>query len=189
MSRLRVLVSQPRHALGALLTLLLAAGAVVGSGADFTASTANPNNTFASGTLSMHNSKNEQAILTAEDLRPGGDADTGVVDIENDGSLDGAFSLKRLAVDDSDADNPMSQMLNVTVVDCGAYAGATEPTCEAGDDEVYEGTLAAMGTHALGDYDADEKHRYQFTVGLDEDADNEYQGDSSSVAFEFNAAS
>jgi hypothetical protein len=48
MSRLRVLLSQPRLALGALLTLLLAAGAVVGSGADFTASSANPSNTFTS---------------------------------------------------------------------------------------------------------------------------------------------
>ena len=53
MSRLSLLASQPKLALGALLTLLLAAAAVVGSGADFTATSANPSNTFASGTLSI----------------------------------------------------------------------------------------------------------------------------------------
>jgi hypothetical protein len=57
MSRLRLLAANPRLALGALLTLLLAAGAVVGSGADFTASSANPSNTFSAGTLSITNSK------------------------------------------------------------------------------------------------------------------------------------
>ena len=57
MSRLQVLAANPRLALGALVTLLLAAGAVVGSGADFTASSANPSNTFSSGTLTIGNSK------------------------------------------------------------------------------------------------------------------------------------
>ncbi len=61
LSRLKVLTSQPKLALGALLTLLLAAGAVVGSGADFTASSANPANTFASGTLTIGNSKQGSA--------------------------------------------------------------------------------------------------------------------------------
>jgi hypothetical protein len=189
MSRLRVLVSQPRHALGALLTLLLAAGAVVGSGADFTASSASANNTFTSGTLSMDNSKDGAVILSASNLRPGGAAAPGVVDIENTGSLSGEFTLKRLSPVDSDADNPMSEKLNIEVVDCGAYAGATVPTCDAGDSAVYDGTLADMDTADLDEYAAAEKHRYQFSVELDQSADNEYQGDSSSVAFEFNAAS
>src|SRR3954464_2598993 len=90
MSRLRVLAANPRLALGALLTLLLAAGAVVGSGADFTASSANPANTFASGTLSIVNSKEGAAVLTASNLKPGGTAATGTVDIQNSGSLAGA---------------------------------------------------------------------------------------------------
>src|ERR687892_477283 len=95
LSRLQVLTSQPKLALGALLILLLAAGAVVGSGADFTASSANPANTFASGTLSILNSKPGAAVLTAGNLRPGGPAATGEVDIKNDGSLSGAFTLSR----------------------------------------------------------------------------------------------
>src|SRR5215218_3667264 len=86
-SRFKILASQPRLALGALLTLLLAAGAVVGSGADFTASSANPANTFASGTLTILNSNEGTAVLTATNLRPAGTPAVGTVDIENTGSL------------------------------------------------------------------------------------------------------
>src|SRR5919205_4095261 len=70
MSRLQILAAQPRMAAGALVTLLLAAGAVVGSGADFTASSANPANTFATGTLSMDNSRAGSAVLSASGLKP-----------------------------------------------------------------------------------------------------------------------
>ena len=195
MSRLHVLVSQPRLALGALLTLLAAAGAVVGSGADFTATSANPANTFASGTLSIQNSKEGVAVLAASDLRPAGPAATGDVDIENDGSLSGAFTLARSAPVDSDAVNPMSAKVNVTVTDCGAFAGSTAPTCGDGDDVVkYSGgTLAQMGQpgheiDALGTFDPGAKHRYRFSVALDGSAGNAYQGGSSTVQFDFNAA-
>jgi spore coat-associated protein N len=189
MSRLRVLAANPRLALGALLTLLLAAGAVVGSGADFTASSANPSNTFASGTLSIVNSKEGTAVLSATGLRPTSSA-VGTVDIENTGSLSGAFTLSRTTPVDSDTANPMSAKLNLTVVDCGTFTGATPPTCGDGDDATkYTGTLAAMsGSTALGTYNANVKHRYRFTVVLDGSAGNAYQGDSSSVQFDFNAA-
>ena len=194
MSRLLVLAGQPKLALGALLTLLLAAAAVVGSGADFTASSANPANTFSAGTLSMINSKDGVAVLSASNMRPADPAQVGTVDIQNSGSLSGAFTLSRGTPVDSDAANPMSAKLNVTVVDCGAFAGATAPTCGDSDDTSrYSGTLAAMGTagHAiggLGTFAAAEKHRYRFTVGLDASAGNVYQGDSSTVQFDFNAA-
>jgi hypothetical protein len=194
LSRLQVLTSQPKLALGALLTLLLAAAAVVGSGADFTASSANPSNTFASGTLTIGNSKAGTAVLTADELRPAGDAATGVVDIENTGSLSADFTLSRTTPVDSDSGNPMSGKLNLTVVDCGDFSSGT-PACDNGDEvTIYSGgTIAQMGTAGhevagLGNFAADEKHRYQFTVQLDGSATNAYQGDTSSVEFDFNAA-
>lgn len=194
MSRLRFLAANPRLALGALLTLLLAAAAVVGSGADFTASSANPANTFAAGTLSILNSKEGTAVLTANNLRPGNSA-TGTVDIKNTGALDGAFTVSRTAPVDSDVANPLSGKLNLTIVDCGAFVGATPPTCGDGDDvsKYSAGTIAQMGSvghlvTALGTYAAGEQHRYQFTVQLDSSAGNPYQGDTSSVEFDWNAA-
>jgi spore coat-associated protein N len=194
MSRLRFLAANPRLALGALLTLLLAAAAVVGSGADFTASSANPANTFAAGTLSILNSKEGTAVLSASNLRPG-NSSSGTVDIENTGSLSGAFTLSRTAPVDSDGANPLSSKLNLTIVDCGTFVGATPPTCGDGDDvsKYSAGTIAQMGTTghlvtALGTYAANEQHRYQFTVQLDSSAGNAYQGDNSSVEFDWNAA-
>jgi spore coat-associated protein N len=194
MSRLRFLAANPRLALGALLTLLLAAAAVVGSGADFTASSANPANTFAAGTLSILNSKEGTAVLSATNLRPGNSA-VGTVDIQNTGGLNGAFTLSRTAPVDSDGANPLSGKLNLTVIDCGTFVGATAPTCGDGDDvtKYGSGTIAQMGTtghtvSALGTYAANEKHRYQFTVQLDNSAGNAYQGDTSSVEFDFDAA-
>ena len=194
LSRLKVLTSQPKLALGALLTLLLAATAVVGSGADFTASSANPSNTFASGTLSILNSKEGTAVLTASNLRPG-NSSSGTVDIQNTGGLSGAFTLSRTAPVDSDGTNPLSNKLNLTVIDCGAFNGSTAPTCGDGDDvsKYSGGTVAQMGTtghlvSSLGTYAANEKHRYQFTVALDSTAGNAYQGDTSSVEFDWAAA-
>jgi hypothetical protein len=195
MSRFRALAANPRLALGALLTVMLAGAAVVGSGADFTASSANPSNTFSAGTLTIANSKEGTAVLTASGLRPGGTAATGTVDIQNTGGLSGAFTLSRTTPVDSDGANPLSGKLNLTVVDCGTFNGATAPTCGDGDDvtKYSAGTVSQMGTtghlvSALGSYAANEKHRYQFTVALDSSATNAYQGDTSSVGFDFNAA-
>ena len=188
------LTRHPRRTLATLATVLTAVGITVASGADFTASSANPANTFSAGTLSMNNSASNSAILTASNLKPGGTPSTGTVDISNTGSLAGAFTLTRGTPVDSDTTNPLSSKLDVTVTDCGVYAGGTAPTCGDGDDTaIYTGTLAQMGTtgHAiasLGSYAASAKHRYQFSVGLDSTADNNYQGDSSTVTFTWNAA-
>jgi spore coat-associated protein N len=194
MSRLQVLAANPRLALGALVTLLLAAGAVVGSGADFTASSANPANTFASGTLSILNEKDGEAVLSASNMRPGDPAQTGTVDITNDGSLTGTFTLARGAVTNTDAGAPLAAKLNVTVVDCGAYAGATAPTCgDLGETVLYTGTLADMGTAgheitSLGSFASGAERRYRFSVALDSSAGNAYQGASATAEFDFNAA-
>jgi hypothetical protein len=133
-------------------------------------------------------------VLSASGLRPTGSA-VGTVDIENTGSLSGAFTLSRTTPVDSDADNPLSGKLNLTVLDCGAFSGGTAPTCGDGDDvtKYGGGTIAQMGTtghlvSALGTYAGGEKHRYRFTVQLDGTAGNAYQGGTSSVEFDFDAA-
>jgi hypothetical protein len=189
-SRLHVLARRPKRTLAALSTALVAVGVTVASGADFTAASANPSNSFATGTLSINNNKEGSAILTASNMRPGDPATTGTVDIENAGSLSGAFTLSRQAPADSDAVNPLSGKLDLVVVDCGAFAGATQPVCGDGDDVTrYSGTVAAMtGSRALGTFAAAEKHRYKFSVSLNSSAGNAYQGGSSTVEFDWNAA-
>lgn len=190
MSRLHVLARRPKRTLAALSTALVAVGVTVASGADFTAASANPSNTFSTGTLSIDNGNEGAAILTASNMRPGDPATTGTVDIANSGSLSGVFTLTRRAPVDSDGTNPLSGKLNLVVVDCGAFAGTTAPTCGDGDDVTkYTGTVAGMtGSQALGTFAAGAKHRYKFSVALDSSAGNAYQGGSSSVEFDWNAA-
>jgi spore coat-associated protein N len=192
MSRLQILASQPRLALGALLTLALASAAIMGSGADFTASSASPGNTFSSGTLSMTNSKAGVAVLTASGLKPGAAAQLGTVDIANTGSLSGVFKLYRGTITDTGSTSTLSPKLNLIVTDCGTFASGTPVCGDAGDVTSYTGTLAGLNTSAsalpLGTFAAGEKHRYQFSVALDSSADNNYQGGTSVVDFTWTAS-
>ncbi|MGH2968342.1 MAG: hypothetical protein ACRDK0_04660 [Solirubrobacteraceae bacterium] len=189
MSRLHVLVHRPRRTLAALATVLVAVGVTAASGADFTATSANPTNTFATGTLSISNSQEGAAVLTAAGMKPGDPAGTGRVDIRNAGTLSGAFTLTRGTPVDSDGANPLSGKLDVTVVDCGDFSAGT-PTCGDGDDVTrYTGTLSGMSSAvALGSFAGGDKHRYEFGVAVDSSAGNAYQGDSSQVEFTWNAA-
>ena len=186
----RGLIRHPRRTIAALATGLAAAGVAVGSGADFSSQAANPANTFTAGTLTMDNSRANAAIFTPDNMKPGAPAQTGTVDIANTGSLAGVLSLTRDSLSSSDggASNPtpFATKVNLTIVDCGTFDSDSAPACgDAGDSTVYNGTLAA---EALGDYAAGEKHRYQFAAELDSSAGNEYQGDSSSARFVWDAA-
>jgi spore coat-associated protein N len=186
MTTLHFVARHPMRMLGAFSALIAAVAVAVGSSASFTASSANPSNTFAAGTLSILNSKEGLAVLTASGMKPG-DSATGTVDVQNTGSLSGAFSLSRSNIVDSDGANPLSAKLNLVVKDCGDFSLGT-PTCDAGDPQKYSGTIAAMGSTALGTFVASEKHRYEFAVTFDSGAGNAYQGDNSSVQFDWDAS-
>jgi spore coat-associated protein N len=186
MTTIAYVTRHPRRALLALAALTASVAVAVGSSASFSASSANPSNTFAAGTLTILNSKEGLAVLTASNMKPG-DSATGTVDVQNTGSLSGAFTLSRSGIVDSDGANPLSAKLNLVVKDCGDFSSGA-PTCDVGDPSKYSGTIAAMGSSALGTFVASEKHRYEFTVTFDSSATNAYQGDTSSVQFDWNAA-
>ena len=186
MTRIDVLLSHPKRTLGALAVALGAVAVAVGSGATFSAQSANPGNSFAAGTLTMSNSKDNVAILSAGNMKPG-DSTNGTVDIQNTGSMSGTFTLNRTDLSNSDAVNPMSQKLDLVVKDCGDF-GAGTPTCDAGDPVKYSGTLDAMSSSvALGSYAANEKHRYQFVATFQSSAGNAYQGDDTGATFQWDA--
>jgi hypothetical protein len=186
MSRIKVLRANPRRALAALATVLVAVGVTAASGATFTAQTANPSNTFTAGTLTMSNSNAGAAILTASNMKPADPATEGTVVIKNTGSVKGDIKLTRSALTNSDNTNPMAALLNVVVTDCGLDQDCTT----AGDNSnTYTGTLAAMGSViSLGSWNANEQHKYEFAVALDSSADNTYQSASSTAAFTWDAS-
>jgi spore coat-associated protein N len=185
MSRFKILAANPRRSLAALATVLVAVGVTGASGASFTAQTANPSNVFSAGTMTMVNSKDNAAILTASNMKPGDPATVGFVDITNSGSLAGTFTLSKGTMTDTDGVTPMSGKLNLIVTDCG-----TDLNCGAGiNPVVYTGTVAGMGTNlALGSFAALEARRFQFSVAFDSTAGNSYQGDSSTVQFLWDAS-
>jgi hypothetical protein len=171
---------------GVLAAVMAAVGIAVGSGAVFTAQTVNPSNTFTAGSLSMSNSKDNLAILSASNMKPD-DTTTGTVDIQNTGTISGTFSVTRSALSDSDSGNPMSAVLDLTIKDCGDFSSGT-PTCDVGDPVKYTGTLAGMtSAAALGTYAANDKHRYEFTVHFQNTAGDQYEGDSSTATFQWDA--
>jgi spore coat-associated protein N len=185
MSRLSVLAAHPRRTLSTLALVLAAVGIAVGSGANFTASKANASNTFASGSLSIGNSPTG-AILTVPAMKPGDTAD-GYVDIENTGTLSGAFSLTSSS---ETGDAALLGALDLVVKDCGMFASGT-PTCDAGDTTVFTGKVGAMdaGASALGTFAAADKHKYWFKVTLPSGSANALQGLSAGVQFDWSATS
>jgi hypothetical protein len=185
MSRFHALASRPKRTIGVLVTALAAVGVAVGSGANFSAQAANPSNSFTAGTLTMTNNP-AGALFSASNLKPG-DVNTSTVDIENTGSLSGTFSLSRTNLVDTDGANPLSGKLNVVAKDCGDFSSGP-PSCDAGDPNVYSGTLGAMsGSYGLGTFAAGDKHRYQFAITFDGSAGNAYQGDNSTATFQWDA--
>jgi Camelysin metallo-endopeptidase len=181
-NRLSRLAAHPRRTLGALAVVLAAVGITVGSGANFTASAANPGNVFATGSLSIGNSPST-ALFSASGLKPG-DVNTGTVDVENTGTLSGTFEL---AAANASGDTSLLGQLDVVVGDCGTWSGGSPPACSS-PSTVYSGKVDDLTGSSLGTYAAAAKHRYRFTVTLPSNTDDSFQGQSAQVDFAWSAA-
>jgi spore coat-associated protein N len=191
-SRIAVFASHPRRTLGVLATALLAVGVAVGSGANFTAESANAGNLVSAGTLSV--SGPATAILNATNLKPG-DTSVSTADIQNTGSLAGTFKLVASDIVDTVGDvapkSKLSDTATLTVKDCGLFTGATPPSC-TGATQKASGLLSTLTSVGLGSFAAGARHRYEMTVTFPDGgagADNGYQGASLTAALTFSAVS
>jgi len=191
MSRFKVLRANPRRTLAALATLLIAVGVTAASGANFNATSANPSNTFSAGTMRILNDKEGAAIFGATNMKPG-DTASGVVNIKNNGTLAGPFTLTKGTVTDNDATYKMSSVLDLAIVDCGP----DKDCLTTGDNvNVYTGgTLAQMGTvgHTvapLGTFAAGSDRNYKFTATLQSGVSDNFQGKSTTAQFDWSATS
>ena len=158
-----------------LATTLAALGVAVGSGATFTSQTANPTNTFSSGTFTHTNSSNGVAIVTGANLKPG-DSKIGQVTITNTGSLAGTFKLT-----ESGATNGFAAgSLKLKIEDI---------TTPASPVVIYTGDLGkiAAGGIDLGNYAVSEARTYRFTTTLDQAATNADQGKTATADYTFTA--
>lgn len=167
------IMNHPGRFITGLTTVLAAAGVAVGSGATFTASSANPTNTFTAGTLTQSNSKNGTAIVTGTNMKPG-DVKSGEVTIKNTGSLAGDFTLT-----ESDRSNAFTAgKLKLKIVKKSA------PTVA-----LYEGDFGAVTPNpiVLEKFDPAEENTYVFTVTLDATAGNVDQGKSATATYTWDA--
>jgi len=154
---------------------VLAVAAVGGTFANFTATpTAIASNAFASGTLSMTRS-GSGAIFNASAMKIG-DSVTGTVTITNTGTLAGVYSLSGSTTGSA----PLASQLNLKV-----YKDVD------GGSALYDGSLGAVSSAALGTFAAGDTHVFYFhvtfpTTGTDA-GDNVLQGLAASTTFTWSA--
>jgi spore coat-associated protein N len=163
-------------------TLVLASAFLVGSGAAFTSTSANPANVFTAGTLTHSNDKANAAILTASLMKPA-DVKTGTVTIKNTGSLSGDFTLE------------MAKTADVPGSNGGSLFNVLKLKIDDGATTVYNGNLKDFTSKLLGTYASNDTHTYTFTItfpdgglpGGNTTGDNAYQGSSTTVEFDWTA--
>ena len=172
--------ASPRKVLLSLSALAVASAVIMASGANFTSTTANPGNTYTAGDLKHSNSKDGSAIFSADKMKPG-ESRSGTVDITNTGDINGVFTLSKSNLTQTAG---FASKLTLGVVDCKADG------CGNGNDSsVYSGSVAGMGSEALGTFAPSDLHRYQFTVtfpnGGSGGADNAYKNATASVQYDW----
>jgi spore coat-associated protein N len=163
-------------------TLIIASAFLVGSGAVFTSTSANPSNVFTAGILTQTNSKAPGAILTASLMKPG-DVKTGTVVIKNTGDLSGDFTAT------------MAKTADTAGANGGSLFNVLKLKIEDGSTTLYNGNMKDFTTQALGTYAANDTHTYTFTVTFPDGGtpasntteDNAYQGSSTTVSFTWTA--
>jgi hypothetical protein len=197
MKRIKVLFGQRRlQVLVAMAALLLAVSVVIGSGANFTSTSANPSNVFTAGSLTHTNSKQGAAILTATLMKPG-DMRSGTVVITNTGDLPGAFTLTNsnvlnpvLPAVTVPVSTPFSNLLTVKIFETGLL-----PLPVGTRTQIYGGTSGAvLGVNpavSLGTFAPGESHQYDFEVTFPAGTpahDNPYQKASASLQYDWTAS-
>jgi hypothetical protein len=173
MSRFAFMARHPKRSLAVLALLLAATAVTIGSGANFTATAANPTNTFTAGALSIGLTPNTAIFTTATNgnIKPGMPALVGTVDIENSGNITGAFALSASNIVNTPAAPGLTSVLKIQVEDCGLWTSSnTVPPACTGATIVYPaGAIPGLSGLALGNYNggsvaARDKHRFKISV-------------------------
>lgn len=163
--------ARTRRLLVPVATLLAAASIAVASGATFSSSSANAASAVTSGTLTHSNSRANQAIFSATNIKPG-DTVVGKVTITNTGTLPAKFSLHQAAANNGFVDKGM---LGLKVVD------------ESSNTERFAGTFGANfgnnGTVDLGTWNPGEARTFRFEAKLDQNATNQEQNKTATATF------
>ena len=179
--------ASPRRLVTSLGGLLVASAVALGSGANFSSTSANPGNLITSGTVLVTDSLPGTSILSVGTMKPGGSA-AGMVNIQNGGNAPATFTVAKANLVDTPASPAFSTKLVLLVEDLGDPSCTTSCPAPA---TIYSGPLGSMATLALGNFATGAAHKYRFTVtfpdGGPNGADNAYGGASTSVGYRWTA--
>jgi spore coat-associated protein N len=180
--------ASPQKMVGVLFALLLAAAMAVGSGANFTTSSANPGNYVTAGKLTMSNSKANSAIFQISPFRPDDPAQTGSVSLANTGDGNGATTLTMSNLADTNAANPTSLLSTKLNLKVEEFSDAAMTTLVA---TRYNGLVSAFPSAgvSVGTWTPGVTHYFKFSItwpGTANGGDNVFQGANSSMDFNWN---
>src|SRR5690242_14988811 len=100
MDRLDALVKHPKRLLAAIVALLVATGAAVGSSAVLTSSSTNPGNSFHALNFDVTNN-GTSAVISLSGMHPGDNTGAAPITIKNDGELPATMSLDAVVTGDT----------------------------------------------------------------------------------------
>ena len=178
-----------KRTLGALGALGTAAVIAVGSGASYTADSANPGNMITAGALTMSNDKDGTAVFDNVKLNPG-ESKTGTVKIGNTGDASGAFTL---AFSNISGDAQFRENLQVKITDPNGDP-LTDQDAVPADGSASD---VLSRTYVLGQWEPGTERTYTFKVTYPnggftpdgEGGDNGFMGDTVEFDANWNAIS
>ena len=185
--RLGALVAHPKRILVAIVALLVAAGAAVGSSAVLTSSSTNPGNSFQASNLDISNGGNN-AVISVSGMHPGGNAQ-GDVTITNTGDIPvSAMDLSSSLIGDTAPNGGhIASVLTLTITDT-----------TNGGSVVYSGPATPMTNEPLrlpGDpvtpsdpWSAGEQRTYHFQLSFPNNSDNTFQLSTATIRYTWKAS-
>jgi spore coat-associated protein N len=179
--------ASPRRILIAMGGMMVAAAVYVGTGANFNATSANPNTLIDAGSVAVTDSLPGSSILTVSPMKPGSTS-SATVSISNSGTVAETMALANANLVNTPASPALSAKLTLLVQDLG------DPSCTTSCPTpvtMYSGALGSMGTVALGTFAVAATHQYKFSVtfpdGGSGGADNAYGGSSTRLDYRWTA--
>ena len=174
--RLDALVRHPKRLVVAIVAVLVAAGAAVGSSAVLTSSSTNPGNSFHASNLNVSN--DNSGVISVSGMHPG-DNQSGTLTITNDGDLPASAMDLDVALTGDTAPNTghIASVLTATITD----------TTGGGSTQVYSGPASTMPTQNLGPFAAGEARTYSVQLRFPSTADNTFQLSTASFNYTWKA--
>jgi len=173
MKRMKFLFGQRRmQVLLTLAVLLLAVSVVIGSGANFTATSANASNIFSTGTLSMSNTPTGMSVTVSKMIPD--QTTSGTVIIKNTGDVSGTFYLEPVTI----------------TGETKSFASKLHLVINDGSEDIYTGTLGGLTQKNLGVWVPNAQKTFTFTVSFPNTTaggENAYMGATATAAFDWTA--